>query len=238
MNGHICPDLGDLPPFPRLWARWTVIAAAFAAARRPRGPRILPLLGWFDNGFGGGAVVHVLPGGRAALWGEIRTADAPGAVVAPFGYRWENDRWHQAEPFACDHRSAALPDLWSTDETIYGVTAALGGDAEQRRAAVRAILHAAEAGSVPRTLITEAFGAPEFDAGFATSQFAMAGILAAGPAGSPPASAPGGDSPRTSLPAPWGSARLPGQHMPTMRRTGPASRVPALHGPMRYCHPG
>ncbi|MGI5221222.1 hypothetical protein [Nocardia sp. CA-290969] len=237
MNGHTCPDLSDLPPFPRLWARWTVTAAAFAAARRPCGPRVLPLLGWFDNGRDGGAVLHVLPDGRAALWGEITTAGERGAVVFPFGCRWEDDRWHQVEPIVCDHHSAALPDIWSTNETLDRVTAVLGGHEEPRRAAVLALLRAAETGTVTHPLIADAFGDPEFDAGYATSQFAMAGVLVAGP-GSPVVPVTGGGVPNASPPGRWGQARLPGRHLPRVRRTDSASRIPALHGPMRYCHPG
>lgn len=234
MNGHTCPGLRDLPPFPQLWARWTVTAAAFAAARRPHGPRVLPLLGWFDNGRDGGAVLHVLPGGRAALWGEITTTGERGTVAFPFGYRWENDRWHEVEAIVCDHHSAPLPAVWSTTETVGSITALLGGDEERRRAAVLAILRAAETGTVPGTLIADVFGDPDVDAGYATNQFAMAGVLAAGPSESPA----GRGFPGTSPPVPWGYSRVPAPHPPSVRRADPGGRIRALQGPMRYCRPG
>lgn len=179
MNAHLCPGLRGLPPFPQLWARWTVTAAAFAAVRRPQGPRVLPLIGWFENRHGGVAVLHVLPGGRAALWGEVTSVAAGRAAVFPFDYRWEYDRWRQVQPVVCDHHYAALPDIWSTNETVDIVTELLGVNDEQRRAAIVSILCATEIGTVTRSLITDAFdNSGCVDTENAIRQFAMAGALA------------------------------------------------------------
>ncbi len=178
MDGHTSRQTHTLAPFPQLWARWTVAAAAFAAARDPRGPRILPLLAWFRNGPRSGSVLHALPGGRAALWGEVPIGSPAHGTVRTFGYRWEAGHWYVAEPplpFA-EYRPA-LPGIWSTDETADLVVALV--DDEQRRAAAVEIVCATELGTVTRSLIAETFGDHErFDIAAATRQLAMAGALA------------------------------------------------------------
>ncbi|NKY35941.1 hypothetical protein HGA13_23115 [Nocardia speluncae] len=177
MNSHIPQRPDTLPPYPQLWARWTVTAAAFAAARDLRGPRILPLLAWFQNGHHSGAVLHSLPGGRAVLWGETVTGPAGKGTVRPFGFRWEAGRWYVADQsLAADQCAAAIPSVWATDEAVDTVVAIVG---EQRRAAAVTMVCAAEFGAVTPSLIAEVFGDDDgFHTAAATSQLAMAGVLA------------------------------------------------------------
>lgn len=205
MNGHTYPYTDVLPPFPQLWARWASIAAAFAAARIRRGPRMLPLLAWFESAVHDGSVLHALPGGQAVLWGEIGTPQAAGihhpdgptnpisrsdsplpsarpatdVDVISFGYRWEADRWHPLGPPAPGRYTAALPGIWSTDETVDAITAlAAGGLDEGQRAAAVTMVCAAEIGTVTRAVVTDVFGDQGlFDIDSAMNQFAMAGAL-------------------------------------------------------------
>ncbi|MEU4315303.1 hypothetical protein [Nocardia sp. NPDC024068] len=170
---HLDPDA--LPPYPRLWARWTATAAASAAAGDQWGPRVLPRLAWFDNGSGGGSVLRVLPGGTAAWWGEVTAGDTPGAPAIPFGYWWQSGRWHLSEPLALAHRAPAIPRVWSTGETVDTVTGLL--DDERRRATAAMLVYAAEAGSVTPALVAEVFGAPGLDPEAAAGQLTLGGLL-------------------------------------------------------------
>ncbi|WP_280434049.1 hypothetical protein [Nocardia carnea] len=184
MNSHTPRQPAALPPYPQLWARWTVTAAAFAAARDLRGPRILPLLAWFQSGQRGGSVLHTLPHGRAVLWGEVATGPAGEGAVQPFGFRWEAGRWYAAdESLTPDQCRTALPGVWATDEVVDTVVALTG---EQRRAAAVTMVCAAEIRAVTPSLIAEVFGDENrFDTAAATGQLAMAGVLTPAPARTP-----------------------------------------------------
>ncbi|MGW0182515.1 hypothetical protein [Nocardia sp. NPDC003345] len=170
---HLDPDA--LPPYPRLWARWTAVAAASAAAGDEWGPRVLPRLAWYDNGRGGGSVLRALPGGRAAWWGEIAGGAAPGSAVAPFGYWWQSGRWQLSEPLALTDRATAIPPIWSTGDTVDAVTGLLNDD--RRRATAAMLVYAAESGSVSPELVTEVFGAPGMDRAAAAEQCTLGGLL-------------------------------------------------------------
>lgn len=178
MNGPTFQQFTDLPPYPQLWARWTVLAATYAATGDPRGPRILPSLALYQNGRHSVAALYRLPGKRAVLCGEVATSSAEGSAVRPFGFRWEAGRWSVADRFLSpDQCRPALPDIWTTNEAVDTV-AALVGDTEQHRAAAVTLVCAAEINSVTPSLISGAFGDHDrFDLTAATGQLAMAGVL-------------------------------------------------------------
>lgn len=176
MNSRIQLAPDALPPYPRLWARWTAVAAASAATADEWGPRVLPRLAWYDNGRGGGSVLRALPGGRAAWWGEVAIDDTPDGPVLPFGYWWQAGRWHLSEPLALAQRASAGPSLWSSGDTVDAVTGLLRD--ERRRAAAAMLVYAAESGSVGPALVTEVFGVPGMDPGAAAEQFTLGGLLA------------------------------------------------------------
>ncbi|MGW0250981.1 hypothetical protein ACWDYH_30570 [Nocardia goodfellowii] len=144
----------DFPALPTLWARWSVMAAAFVAVGSEWGPRILPSLGWFEGAKRGGSTLYLLPGGRAVFSGGVWNAPAldaaynggdplpnlyagaPEWVANPvlnpraasgllsFCYWWERGRWHRAESPAADRLTEAVPGLW-TAETVTNVIASL-----------------------------------------------------------------------------------------------------------------
>ncbi|WP_330252263.1 hypothetical protein OG874_40285 [Nocardia sp. NBC_00565] len=72
----------ELPPFPRLWARWATISAAHVAVSSDRGPRMVVSNGWFESAGTGssGSTLYVAPGGRAVLSGGVWDAPALNAA--------------------------------------------------------------------------------------------------------------------------------------------------------------
>lgn len=118
---------GELPELPVLWARWTVLAAAFVAVGSGRGPRIGPSVGIFESAGRSGSTLTVLPGDRAVLSGGVWDAPvldaaynagavmpklfagAPDWVADPvlnpraatgllsFCYWWEAGQWYRGE---------------------------------------------------------------------------------------------------------------------------------------------
>ncbi|WP_280501127.1 hypothetical protein [Nocardia farcinica] len=138
----------ELPALPLLWGRWAVLAAAFVAIGAPRGPRILPALGFFEGRRRCGATLYTLPGGRAVLSGGVWDAPeldavynrgaadprlyrgAPDWVADPvlnpragnglltFCYWWESDRWCRGESPGPDAFAAALPEVWSAEAVV------------------------------------------------------------------------------------------------------------------------
>ena len=168
---HFAPD--DLPPYPRLWARWIAVAAASAAVGDEWGPRVLPRLAWFDNGRDGGSLLRVLPGGRAAWWGETAAEDTPDSPLIPFGYWWQSGRWHLSEPLARTHRASASPRVWDVGDTVDAVACLLNDD--RRRTTAAMLVYAAESGAVSPQLVAEVFGVPGMDPVTASGQFTLGG---------------------------------------------------------------
>lgn len=265
MNGHTHPYTDALPPFPRLWARWTSISAAFAAARTRSGPRMLPLMAWFEGAGHDGSVLHALPGGRAMLWGRVGTSPqtdihhptGPANGVShseprlpwarptadtdaiSFGCRWEGGHWHPLGFTVPARYAAALPSIWSTDETVEIITAlaATAGLDEQQRAAAVTMVCAAEVGTVTRTVVTDVFGDQErFDIDSAMSQFAMAGVLGPEPGALPgafPSAADSVPSPTASLDRLPPPSTLSGCHDASTSRTVTAGRIWPIRNPTR-----
>ncbi|MFQ6395309.1 hypothetical protein ACLMAJ_17800 [Nocardia sp. KC 131] len=137
-----------LPPLPALWARWASLAAAHVAVGSERGPRILPSLGWYEDGNHNGATLYllsrdraVLSGGRlnsaelaAGYHGEAAVPDlyagAPSwvtsAVLNPraatgmlsFCYWWQSGSWRRGESPEPAPARVALPELWDEDAVV------------------------------------------------------------------------------------------------------------------------
>ncbi|WP_019926176.1 hypothetical protein [Nocardia sp. BMG111209] len=133
----------DFPAFPVMWARWSVIAAAFVATGSVWGPRMLPALGWFEGARRSGSTLYALPGGRAVLSGGVWDAPeldaayndgtplprlyagAPFWVANPvlnpraargmlsFCYWWEGGRWYRGESPGPGEMAAAVPGMWT-----------------------------------------------------------------------------------------------------------------------------
>ncbi|MEU8896840.1 hypothetical protein AB0C65_13360 [Nocardia sp. NPDC048505] len=144
----------DFPALPTLWARWSVLAAAFVAVGSEWGPRILPALGWFEGAKRGGSTLYMLPGGRAVLSGGVWNAPAldsayndgeqlpayyagaPAWVANPvlnpraasgllsFCYWWEGGRWYRGDSPTADQLAEAVPGIW-TAQTVTNVIASL-----------------------------------------------------------------------------------------------------------------
>ncbi|MEV6069814.1 hypothetical protein AB0L82_24975 [Nocardia sp. NPDC052001] len=145
----------DFPVLPLLWARWTAIAATYAALEVTQGPRILPSLAWFETTKRSGSTLYVLPGDRAVISGGVWNspeldaayngeapmpelyAGAPDwvtdAVLNPrtasgllsFCYWWENGRWYRGESPSGPGLALACPGVWTSDVTAEIITGAL-----------------------------------------------------------------------------------------------------------------
>ncbi|MEV0252257.1 hypothetical protein AB0H76_37115 [Nocardia sp. NPDC050712] len=144
----------DFPPFPVLWARWSVMAAAFVAAGSQWGPRVLPALGFFEGSRRSGSTLYALPGGRAVLSGGVWNAPeldrvynsgapmprlyagAPEWVANPvlnsraaagalsFCYWWQAGYWYRGESPSAGALAEAVPGIW-TAETVVEVVSGL-----------------------------------------------------------------------------------------------------------------
>ncbi|MGO4615056.1 hypothetical protein AB4305_11970 [Nocardia sp. 2YAB30] len=141
----------ELPSLPALWARWATLAAAHVGVGSEHGPRILPSLGWFEDGNHNGATLYllsrdraVLSGGRsdsaelaAGYHGEAALPDlyagAPSwvtsAVLNPrtatgllsFCYWWQSGSWRRGESPEPAPARVALPEVWEEDSVVQQV---------------------------------------------------------------------------------------------------------------------
>ncbi|MEU7628730.1 hypothetical protein AB0C34_01925 [Nocardia sp. NPDC049220] len=141
-------SVAGLPSLRALWARWATLTAARVAAGSEHGPRILPSLGWFEDGDHNGATLYLLSGDRAVLSGgrvdspELAAgyhgeaalpdlyAGAPSwvtsAVLNPraatgmlsFCYWWQSGAWRRGESPEPAPAQVALPDLWNEDTVV------------------------------------------------------------------------------------------------------------------------
>ncbi|ONM49291.1 hypothetical protein [Nocardia donostiensis] len=192
-----------LPPFPQLWARWAIIAAGFAAAGSPWGPRILPSVAWFESTARSGSTLYALPGGRAVLSGGVwdRWTSAPDTICSEspdwavdpmlnpgadprlrtFCYWWQDRCWHRSEPSSPWEWTAALPDIWTDDAVGDTLGSLVSGRPDTRqRASVATLIHAAGTAVVTQEVVMDVFGAGDlFDIDCAMDQFAMAGLTSA-----------------------------------------------------------
>lgn len=100
-----------------------------------------------------------------------------------FCYWWENGRWYRGESPGPARFAEAMPGVWSAETVADIVSGLLGDDAtERRRAAVGALVSAAEAGGVTRDALAGVFDDDErFDVDGAFFQLTMAGVTMTAP---------------------------------------------------------
>ncbi|WP_203236778.1 hypothetical protein [Nocardia panacis] len=195
----------ELPPFPKLWARWVTLAAVFVAAGSEWGPRILPWSGVFEGATHGGSTLYVLPGGRAVLSGGVWNdpalaaaylesaplpnlyAGAPDWVADPvldpraasgllsFCYWWDSGHWYRAE--IGSDCAEAVPGVWTATTTL-DIIATVAPDLPREHAV--ALLTAAESARVTRAGLEHIFDA-DHDIDGALYQFTLAGLVSAVP---------------------------------------------------------
>ncbi|BDU02467.1 hypothetical protein [Nocardia sputorum] len=100
-----------------------------------------------------------------------------------FCYWWENGRWYRGESPGPDRFAEAVPGVWTAAVVVDIVSGLLGDDVDaQRRAAVDALVSAAEAGVVTRDALADVFGDDDlFDVDGAFFQLTMAGVTTTAP---------------------------------------------------------
>ncbi|MGW3540924.1 hypothetical protein ACWDNI_10330 [Nocardia niigatensis] len=191
----------DLPTLPLMWARWAAIAAAFVAADSQWGPRVTTALGWFEGSSRSGSTLHLLPHGRAVLsgglWNDPRLdaaynggaampqlfRGAPAWVADPvlnpraangllsFCYWWDGTAWHCGESPAAAELGPALPGVWSGGSAVDAITEL---NARVPADTAAALVAAAEAGTVTRSLVPPILGDNAADAFY---QLTLAGVV-------------------------------------------------------------
>lgn len=201
----------ELPPLPLLWSRWAVISTAFVATGSDVGPRVSVALGWFEGSTHGGSTLYLLPEGRAVLSGGVLNAPAldaayndgaplpqlylgaPDWVADPvlnpriangllsFCYWWDGSSWYHGESPAAATVISALPGIWSSDTAVDVIDRVIG-EGGQRSAAAE-LVHAAEAGAVPRSLLAKTFGDRAMEIDEAFFQLKLAGVADREPTG-------------------------------------------------------
>ncbi|MFD8246154.1 hypothetical protein [Nocardia sp. NPDC059691] len=100
-----------------------------------------------------------------------------------FCYWWENGRWYRGASPGPARFAEAMPGVWSSETVVDIVGSLLGDDANaRRRAAVGALVSAAEAGVVTRDTLAGVFDDDErFDVDGAFFQLTMAGVTMTAP---------------------------------------------------------
>ncbi|WP_280272453.1 hypothetical protein [Nocardia wallacei] len=206
----------EFPPFPTMWARWATIAAAFVAAGSQSGPRMLPWTGVFEGADHDGSTLQALPGGRAVLSGGVWNAPAleaaynqgaplpnlyagaPHWVCEPvlnpriesgllsFCYWWEAGHWYRGESPNSDECDTAVPGMWTADTVREIVADLVPVERGDRSGAITALIAAAEAGAVSRSVLIDVFGDDEhLDLDGALHQYLLAGLAPPEPAPMP-----------------------------------------------------
>ncbi|WP_067473641.1 hypothetical protein [Nocardia amamiensis] len=196
-----------LPALPLLVARWAVLSAAFVAVGSPWGPRVLPALGLFEGAERSGSSLWIVPGDRAVLSGGVWNdpvldavynagapmpdlyAGAPPWVANPllnpragigllsFCYWWDRGRWYRGTAPPAGEVAAAVPAVWSGENTAAIVAALIEGKpAARAREAALGLVLAAERGEIDRAALAEVFGAGDIDDAYL--QLVMAGVAA------------------------------------------------------------
>ena len=196
----------ELPALRDLWARWAVLSAVYAGIGSSWGPRIYPGYAWFESDRRSGSTLFVLPGDRAVLSGgkwnsELLDAAYNGDQPLPdlyagapawitdtvlntrirnglltFCYWWAAGQWYRGGADTSGDLDAAVPAIWSPDETVRAMVSLVGAGREDECEALltAAVNHAATPADVEAI-----FGdTPDADVHTAVNQLSMAGVLA------------------------------------------------------------
>ncbi|MGY1944858.1 hypothetical protein [Nocardia asiatica] len=131
---------------------------------------------------GGARLPDLYAGAPEWVAGQVLNHRAASGLLS-FCYWWENGRWYRGESPGPDRFVEAVPGVWTSDSVVDIVSGLLGDDSTaQRRAAVGALVSAAEAGVVTRETLASVFGADDrFDVDGAFFQLTMAGVTMTAP---------------------------------------------------------
>ncbi|WP_280242599.1 hypothetical protein [Nocardia abscessus] len=114
--------------------------------------------------------------------GQVLNHRAASGLLS-FCYWWENGRWYRGESPAPNRFVEAVPGVWTSDNVVDIVTGLLGDDSTAPpRAAVAALVSAAEVGVLTRDTLVSVFGDDDrFDVDGAFFQLTMAGVTTTAP---------------------------------------------------------
>ncbi|UFS95416.1 hypothetical protein [Nocardia huaxiensis] len=125
----------------------------------------------------GSALPQLYSGAPAWVAGPVLNPRAANGLLS-FCYWWENGRWYRAESPPADDLAAAVPGMWTRGTVTDVVCGLITADpTAEQRAAVQALVEAAEVGVVTHDTVAAAFGDPDvFDIDSAFYQLTMAGL--------------------------------------------------------------
>jgi hypothetical protein len=196
----------DVPALGDLWARWTVLSAAYAGVDSGWGPRMYPGYAWYESDHRSGSTLFVLPGDRAVLSGgkwnsELLEAAYNGGEPLPdlytgapawvndsvlntrnrnglltFCFWWANGQWHRGGTDTSDELDAPLPSIRTADETVRAMVSQTGPGTESQ---CEALLTAATDNNATRDDVAAILAnTPSADLDEAVNQLSLAGLLA------------------------------------------------------------
>lgn len=128
---------------------------------------------------GGAPMPNLYAGAPDWVTDEVLNPRAVTGLLS-FCYWWEAGRWYRGQSPSADECATAVPGVW-TPETVTGIVVELLPADRQvpARAAMAALITAAETGMVTRRSVVEVFGEDgRFDIDGALHQFSLAGLLA------------------------------------------------------------
>jgi hypothetical protein len=193
-----------VPSLPYLWARWTVLSAAYAGVQSGWGPRIYPGYAWYESDHRSGSTLFVLPGDRAVLSGgkwnsELLVAAYNGGEPLPdlytgapawvndsvlntrnrnglltFCFWWANGQWYRGATDTSGELDVAIPPIRTADETVRVMASQTGMEEP-----CEALLTAATNNNATHDDVAAIFANnPGADVDEAVNQLSLAGLLA------------------------------------------------------------
>ncbi|WP_319446542.1 MULTISPECIES: hypothetical protein [unclassified Mycobacterium] len=203
--GRLAVPTDELPSLRDVWARWTVLSAAYAGVESQWGPRIYPGYAWYEGDERGGSTLYVLPGDRAVLSGgkwnsELLDAAYNGGQPLPelytgapawvndsvlntrnrngllsFCFWWANGQWYRGATDTTGELDGPIPEVLTPDDTARVMTTQTGPGTKD---ACEALLTAAvNQGVTPADVEAVFRDRPDADVDTASNQLSLAGLL-------------------------------------------------------------
>lgn len=196
-----------LPALVDIWARWTVLSAAYVGVNSEWGPRIFPGYGWYESDHRSGSTLYVLPGDRAVVSGgkwnsALLEAAYNGGQSLPhlytgapvwvndtvlntrnrnallsFCFWWTNGHWYRGATDTEDEVDDSLPPVWTPEQAVKAMVRLTGADTGDQ---CHALLTAASNHTATDDDVAAIFANhPDADIAAAIDQLSLAGLLTA-----------------------------------------------------------
>lgn len=203
--GRAATPIDDLPAPPDIWARWTVVSAAYVGVKSEWGPRIFPGCCWYESDHRSGSTLYLLPGDRAVASGgkwnspllevayngdqslpDLYTG-APAWVndtvlntrnrngLLSFCFWWTEGRWYRGGTNTAGEVEESLPPVLTADQAVQTIIGQTGPGTEDQ---CRALLNAASNHTATADDVAAIFvNHPDAAIAAAINQLSLAGLL-------------------------------------------------------------